>query len=184
MFYLCQHFLIGASLSEPHTSVEHMHRPTDRVHPIHMILIRCTCPCCHAHVNSAVHSGDSYKTENTDNGKAKSRDTRATNCEAETREKDQRTSSYFHFLVGVAILGFHDFYWSLHTILFHTFLHKHNTWTPHSGRDLQHVRHTGVLSTPCCAILQQLRLAPIDHHLCSLPQLEWLRGKWNVCGSI
>ena len=39
------------------------------------------------HVNSAVRSGDSYKTENADDGKAKSRDTRATNCEAGTRER-------------------------------------------------------------------------------------------------
>ena len=53
-------------------------RPTDRVHPIHVIQIRCTCPRCHAamphYVNSAdsVRSGDSYKTENADNGKGKS----------------------------------------------------------------------------------------------------------------
>ena len=47
-------------------------------------------PPCHTHVrhvNSAVRSGDSYKTENADDGKAKSRDTRATNCEAGTRER-------------------------------------------------------------------------------------------------
>ena len=42
---------------------------------------------CHRHVNSAVRSGDSYKTENADNGKARSRDTHATNCEAGTRER-------------------------------------------------------------------------------------------------
>ena len=39
------------------------------------------------HVNSAVHSGDSYKTKNADDGKAKSRDTRVTNCKAGTRER-------------------------------------------------------------------------------------------------
>ena len=47
-------------------------------------------PPCHTHVqhvNSAVCSGDSYKTENADDGKAKSRDTCATNCEAGTRER-------------------------------------------------------------------------------------------------
>ena len=56
------------------------------------------------HVNSAVHtlrSDDSYKTENIDHGKANSRDTRATNCEAGTR--DQQTSSYLRFLVGVTM---------------------------------------------------------------------------------
>ena len=47
-------------------------------------------PPCHTHVrhvNSSVRSGDSYKTENADDGKAKSRDTRATNCEAGMRER-------------------------------------------------------------------------------------------------
>ena len=39
------------------------------------------------HVNSAVSSRDSYKTENADDGEAKSRDTRATNCKAGTRER-------------------------------------------------------------------------------------------------
>ena len=39
------------------------------------------------HVNNAVHSRDSYKTENADDGKAKSRDTRTTNCEAGMRER-------------------------------------------------------------------------------------------------
>ena len=89
--------IIGASLSEPHTIVVYrttcIDRPTDRVRPIHVILIRCTCPRCQAappchthvrHVNSPVRSGDSYKT---DDWKAKSRDTRTTNCEAGTRER-------------------------------------------------------------------------------------------------
>ena len=71
-------------------------------------------------------------------GKAKSRDTRATNCEAGTR--DQRTSSYLRFLVGVVM---HP--WVSRTSVFlagyftqtpfHTFLHKHNTCTLHSGQD-------------------------------------------------
>ena len=86
-------------------------RPTNRVRPIHVILRRCTCPRAHAamprsHVNSAVHSGDSYKTENANNGKAKSRDTHTTNCKAEMR--DQQTSSYLRFFVGVTtVLGFY-----------------------------------------------------------------------------
>ena len=42
---------------------------------------------CHTQVNSAVCSGDSYKTENADNRKAKSRDTHATNCKAGSRER-------------------------------------------------------------------------------------------------
>ena len=94
--------LVGASLSEPHTIVVYgttcIDRPTDRVRPIHVILIRCTCPRCQSpchthvrHVNSAVRSAvrsvDSYKTENAYDGKAKSRDTRATNCEVGTRER-------------------------------------------------------------------------------------------------
>ena len=62
-------------------------------------------------------------------GKRKA-DTRATNCEAGTR--DQRTSSYLRFLVGVVM---HP--WVSRTSVFlagyftqtpfHTFLHKHNT---------------------------------------------------------
>jgi len=44
-------------------------------------------PPCHTHVNSAVRSGDSFKTENADDGKAKSRDARATaRLERETSE--------------------------------------------------------------------------------------------------
>ena len=93
--------IIGASVSEAHTSVVYgnmcIDRSTDwpinRVCPIHVIQIRCTrahtATPCHAHVvvNGAVHSGNSYKTENADDGKAKSRDTRATNCEARMRER-------------------------------------------------------------------------------------------------
>ena len=64
-------------------------------------------------------------------------DTRATNCEAGTR--DQRTSSYLHILVGVAILSrtsvFLASYFTQNR--FRTFLHKHNTYTPHSGQDLR-----------------------------------------------
>ena len=87
--------IIGASLSEPHTSDVHRptNQPTNRVHPIYMILICCTCPRyhvappCHTYVNSVVRSHDSYITKNADDGKVKSRNTRATNCEAGTRER-------------------------------------------------------------------------------------------------
>ena len=89
--------LVGVSLSKLHTSMVYgttcIDRPANRVRPIHVIPIRCMYPRCHAtmphsyHVNSAVCSRDSYKTENADDGKAKSRDTRATNCEAGTRER-------------------------------------------------------------------------------------------------
>ena len=91
---------------------------SDRDRPCHVILIRCTCPRCHAMPRSSscawwwtvqcVSSGDSYKTENTDDGKAKSRDTRgrATNCEAGTRE---RSANLFIFVFPWRYrhLGFH-----------------------------------------------------------------------------
>ena len=48
--------IIGASLNKPHTSVVYgtmcIDRPTDRVRPIHVILIRCTCPCHISKMNS------------------------------------------------------------------------------------------------------------------------------------
>ena len=70
-------------------------RPTDRPCPSHSrdtdTLHVPTLPSRLAthvrHVNSAVRSRDSYKTENADDGKAKSRDTRATHCEAGTSER-------------------------------------------------------------------------------------------------
>ena len=73
-----------------------INQPTNRPCPSHSrdtdTLHVPTLPSRHAHthvqhVNSAVRSGDSYKTENADDGKVKSRDTRATNCEAGTRER-------------------------------------------------------------------------------------------------
>ena len=76
-------------------------------------------------VNSAVRSasGDSSKTENPDDGKAKSRDTRATNCKVGMRDRPANCF-ILGFLVGVAILGFNTcqfFNWSLHT---NPFSHK------------------------------------------------------------
>ena len=58
------------------------------------------------------------------------------------RERDQRTSSYLRFLVGVAM---HPWVSCTSVFLagyftqtpFHTFLHKHNTCTLHSGQDLR-----------------------------------------------
>ena len=82
---------------------------TDRVHPIHMIQIHCTRTClschtspptlprrgwtklCHAHVNSVVCSGDSYKTESADDVKVKSIDTCTPNCEL--RDWNERETS-------------------------------------------------------------------------------------------
>ena len=129
-----------------------MHRPTDqltnRVRPINVILIRCTCPRyhaappCHAHVNCAVHCHDSYKTENVDDGKAKSRDTRATNCKAGTRE---RPANLFilalpcrcrHESLGFTYVSFSRR--SLHTSPFSHFLHEYNMCTLHSGQDFTH----------------------------------------------
>ena len=81
---------------------DHVHRPTDRQidQPTNQPTDQ-PCPSHsrdtdklhvptlprHTHVNSAVCGGDSYKTENADDGEAKSRDIRATNCEAGTRER-------------------------------------------------------------------------------------------------
>ena len=121
-------------------------RPTDRPCPSHSrdtdTLYVPMLPTRHAtlmsDVNSAVRSGDSYKA---DNGKAKSRDTRATNCEAGTRE---RPANLFILALPCrcrhASLGFTYVSFSrrlLHTSPFHTFLHKHNTCTLHSGQDLR-----------------------------------------------
>ena len=96
---------------EPHTIVVYgitcIDRPTDRVRPFHVILTRCTCPQCHAAIphsceQCSARSGDSYKTENADNGKTKNRDTHAMNCEAGMRE---RPANFFILvlLVGIAI---------------------------------------------------------------------------------
>ena len=77
---------------------DHVHRPTDQLTDWPTMSVpftwywyvarahTATLPC-HTYVNSAVRSGDSYKTENADDRKAKSRDTRTTNCEAGTRER-------------------------------------------------------------------------------------------------
>ena len=160
-------------------------RPTDRVRPIHVILIRCACPrCqtappCHTHVrdvNSAVRSGDSYKTENADDEKAKSRDTRATNCEAGTRE---RPANLFILALPCrcrhASLGFYvrQFFSpvTLHKPLFT--LSYISTTRAHCILDKTygHVMHTG-LHNPTLSLsmppMTQLRLAPSDdYHLSS-----------------
>ena len=127
-------------------------RPTDRPCPSHSrdtdtlhVPMHTATPPCHTHVNSAVRSGDSYKTENADDGKAmmgkRKAETSAQRTARLERERDQRTSSYLRFLVSVAM---HP--WVSRTSVFlasyftqtpfHTFLHKHNTCTLHSGQDL------------------------------------------------
>ena len=64
---------------------DHVHWPTDRVRPTHDALHVPMLPRRHAtHVNRC---GDSYMTENTDDGKAKSRDTHTMNCKARARER-------------------------------------------------------------------------------------------------
>ena len=82
------------------------HASTDRPCPshshdtdtLHVSMLACckAMPhlrsCARVVVNSAVRSDDSYKTANMDNGKVKSWDTRATNCETGTRE---RTANLF-----------------------------------------------------------------------------------------
>ena len=95
---------------------------------------------CHARANS-VRSGDCYKPVNADDGKAKSRDTRATNCGAGTRE---RPANLFilTLLVGVAMhprVSLTSVFLAGHFThtLFHTFLYRHNSCTLHSGQDLR-----------------------------------------------
>ena len=141
--------------------------PINRVHPTDTLHMP-TLPR-HAHVNSAVRNGDSYKTENVDDGKAKSRDTHTTNCKAGTRE---RPANLFILALPCwcrhASLGFSygSFFFAGHFTQtpFHTFLHKHNMCTLHSGQDLRtRVMHTGgidptlSLSMPPTTQLRQAR---------------------------
>ena len=129
-----------------------MHRPTDRpclyhshdIDTLHVpTLQRHATPC---HVNSAVrYSGDSYKTKNADDGKAKSRDTRTTNCETGTRERPANL-----FILALPCRCRHP--WLSRTsvflaghftqTLFHTFLHKHTDTC--TDKTCAHVMHTGV----------------------------------------
>ena len=145
--------VIGESLSEAYTIVVYgttcIDRPTDRPCPSHSLdtdtLHVSMLPRRHATLmwTSAVCSGDSYKTEIADNGKAKSETPSQWTARLE-RERDQRTSSYLRFLVGVAM---HPWVSHMSVFLagyvyftqtpFHTFLHKHNTCTLHSGQDLR-----------------------------------------------
>ena len=90
-------------------------------------------------VNSAVRSCDSYKTGNTDDGKAKSRDTCTTNCEAGTRE---RPANLFILPLPCrsshASLGFTYVSFSRRSLHTSPFLHKYNMCTLHSGQDFVH----------------------------------------------
>ena len=81
--------------------------------PPHAILMRVV-------VNSVVSSsGDRYKTENADDGKAKSRgDTRATNCEAGTRERPANL-----FILALSCWCYHPFMYNSFSCSLH-FRHK------------------------------------------------------------
>ena len=143
---------IGARSRSPHTSVFSgttcIDRPSDRPCPSHSRdtdkLHMLTPPCgtaCHAHVNSTVRSRDSYKTENANDGKAKSRNTRARNCEGGMRERPVNLfilalpCQCHHVSLSFTYVSFSRR--SLHTNPFHTFLHKYNMCTLHSGQDLR-----------------------------------------------
>ena len=114
----------------------------------------------HAYVNSAVRAGDSCKTKNADDGKAKSRDTRATNCESGTR--DQRTSSYLRFLVGVA----------MHPWVSRTSVFLAGHFTQSLDKTYAHVMNRACIDPTLSLTMPpttQLRLAPSDnHHLSSI----------------
>ena len=144
---------IGASLSEPHTSVVYgttcIDRPTNRPCPshsrdtdtLHMPTLPrgATMPRSY-HVNSAVRCDSyMYKTENADDGKAKSRDTRATNCEAGMRE---RPANLFILALPCrsrhASLGFMYFSSVTSHKSFSHFPTQYNMWTLHSGQDFVH----------------------------------------------
>ena len=122
-------------------------------------------PPCHTHVrhvNSAVRSGDSYKTENADDGKAKSRDTRRNELRSwNERETSEPLHTCASLSVSPCILGF------LRTSVFlagyftqtpfHTFLHKHNMCTLHSGQDLRTRNAYGAAKTRPSRLACRLR---------------------------
>ena len=130
-------------------------------------------------MNSAVRSRDSYKTENADDGKAKSRDTRATNCEAGTRE---RPANLFILALPCrcrhASLGFT--YVSFSRRVFHTnpFSHSYIS-TTRAHCILGCIDPTLSLSMPP---MTQLRLAPSDdYHLSSIYHTVWYLDFSGVC---
>jgi len=134
---------------------DHVHRPTDRVRPIHVILIHCMCQRCQA---AMPHSCPTWtlqcvveiatRLRTATMGKCKA-DTRlsATNCEAGTR--DQRTSWYLRFLVSVAMHPWVFTYVSFSRRLLHTnpFSHSYMSTTRAYcilDKTYRHVMHTGL----------------------------------------
>ena len=135
--------MIVASLSDPNTSVVYgstcIDWLTDWPCPSHSrdmnTLHMPTLACARVRawpVNSAVCSGDSYKTENTDNGKAK----RTVRLE---QERDHQTSSYLRFLSVSPSLAFTYVSFFRRSLCINPFSHfciKRNTYTQHSRQDL------------------------------------------------
>ena len=153
---------LGRAWASP-TLLYRVHQPTDWptncVRPItwyrYVAHAHAVMLCHHAtlmHVNSAdpVCSGDSYKTEDADDGKTKSRDTHAMNCEGGMRERPAnlfilalpcrcRHASLAFTCVSLSRQ-------SLYTVTpFFTLSYISTTCAHHSGQDLRaHVIHTGV----------------------------------------
>ena len=135
----------GANLNEPHTSVVYgntlFNRPTNCVHPSHVILICCTCPHCHVMprlcawwwtVQCIVVIVTRSRMATMGRRKAE------TPVQRTARLEWERESSKSHFLVGVAILHMRQFFSPVasHKLFFTLFYIKHSTCTPHSGQDL------------------------------------------------
>ena len=126
---------------------------------------------CHAHVNSAdsVRSGDC---KNAVDGKAKSRDTCATNCGAGTRERlaNLLIHTFTSLSVSPCILGFHVHQFFLpvtsHTPFFTLSYISTTRACCFLDKTYAHVMHTGVyrglsLSMPPTT---HLRLGPRNDH--------------------
>ena len=135
--------IIGASLSEPHTIVVYGTTCINQPCPSHSrdtdTLHLPTLPRRHATlmwtVQCVVVIVTRLRTLTMGKRKAETPTQRTVRLEWEI---DQRTSSYLRFLVGVAMHPWVSctsvFLPSYFTqTLFHSFLHKHNTCSPHSG---------------------------------------------------
>ena len=136
-------------------------RPTDRVRPIHMIWIRCTCPRWHAerpcHACACVRTWwwtvqcvvlIAIRPRTPTMGKRKAETPVQWTVKLE-RERDQRISSYLRSLVGVAILGFHVRQCSCESLYTNPFSHYYTSTTrTHSILDktCAHKMLTGVHS--------------------------------------
>ena len=148
--------VIGASLSEPHTSVVYgttcIDRPTNRPCPSHSrdtdTLHMPTLPSRHATLMSdmwtvqcVVEIATRLRTPTMGKRKAE------TPAQRTARLEWERLANLFilalpcrcrHASLGFTYVSFS--HRSLHTSLFHTFLHNHNMCTLHSGQDL-HTRN-------------------------------------------